>query len=78
MDGAIEPQFSGANLQNTLIVGTSLQFLFFDAPIETGLGPGALPYFEDFGPFFRLFSDNEATKAGWKIELDNINKLLEM
>lgn len=70
--------FRGQTRKVRSVLGSHFNFHFVDAPIEAGPGPGVLPYFEDSGPFFRWFSDNGGTEAEWKIELDNINKSLEM
>ncbi|KAF6828256.1 hypothetical protein CPLU01_08629 [Colletotrichum plurivorum] len=39
------------------------EFVYLDAPIKTGPGPGVLPFFEGCDPFFRWVSDDPATPA---------------
>ncbi|KAK0645253.1 Esterase FUS5 [Lasiodiplodia hormozganensis] len=59
-------------------LASQFEFLFIDAPFESPPGPGILPFFEDAGPYFRWFTNEERSReAEWSAILSTLEAALE-
>lgn len=65
--------FSVQTRQLRSVLQAHFTFVFVNAPIETGPGPGVLPYFEGSGPYFSWLSGSATSEAVRSVELEAIN-----